>query len=76
MPDQKWPPISPGTPVRTTLQNTSDKEWTAEARQNRKWGVEGTIITHHSSHGLCYEVRHTDGTVGAYDPTELEEISK
>ena len=72
--DNKYPPISPGTLVKTTRSNTPDTEWTPEARANRKWGVEGRVLTHHDSHGLCYEVRHSDGTVGTYDPSELEVV--
>ncbi len=70
---EKWPPIDRGTKVKTTTgPNTPDSEWSAEARANRRWGVEGTITGHHDSHGLCYEVEHTDGTTGCYDPSELE----
>lgn len=72
MATEKYPPISAGTLVKTTSPNTPDSEWASEARANRKWGVQGRILTHHDSHGLCYEVKHSDGTVGAYDPSELE----
>lgn len=71
---EKYPPISDGTLVKTKSSNTPDSEWTSEARANRKWGVHGRVLTHHDSHGLCYEVRHSDGTVGAYDPSELEVV--
>jgi hypothetical protein len=30
---------------------------------------------HHDSHGLCYDVRHDDGTEGCYDPSEFEVIT-
>lgn len=43
-----------------------------EAWNARKWGVQGTILMHHDSHGLCYDVRHDDGTEGCYDPGEFE----
>ena len=69
---QKWPPIAPGARVRTTQSNTPSDEWTDEVQASRQWGVEGEVRTHHDSHGLCYEVMHSDGTVGSYDPTELE----
>ncbi len=69
---EKWPPIDPGTAVRTTQPNMAMRdEWTPEGWAKRQWGVQGGVITHHDSHGLCYEVRHPDGTVGCYDPTEL-----
>ena len=74
MTSEKYPPISAGTLVKTTSSNTPDSEWTSEARTNRKWGVQGKVLTHHDSHGLCYEVKHSDGTVGAYDPSELEVV--
>ncbi len=70
-----YPPISPGTSVRTTQANWGlCKEWTEEGWASKKWGVRGKVLTHHDSHGLCYEVRHEDGTVGCYDPSELEVI--
>ncbi len=68
----KYPPISPGTLVRTTQEDEANADsWTEEGKKRRKWGVEGEVIAHHDSHGLCYEVKHKDGTVGCYDPTEL-----
>lgn len=69
---EKWPPLDPGTRVKTTSKKTSDKEWMPEALIARKWGVTGTIIMHHDSHGLCYDVQHDDGTEGCYDPNEFE----
>ena len=73
MAKKKYPPISPGTPVRTTQADLSARaEWTDEAWARRKWGVRGTVITHHDSHGLCYDVLHEDGTEGGYNPSELE----
>lgn len=50
---------------------TPDREWMPEALKARKWGVLGTIIMHHDSHGLCYDVLHDDGTEGCYDPDEF-----
>lgn len=74
MTTEKYPPISNGTLVKTTSSNTPDSDWTSEALANRRWSVHGKVLTHHDSHGLCYEVRHSDGTVGAYDPSELEVV--
>jgi hypothetical protein len=69
----KYPPISNGTLVITTQANESlRREWTDEVWEGRQWGVNGEVITHHDSHGLSYEVRHPDGTIGHYDPSELE----
>ncbi|MEK7640643.1 MAG: hypothetical protein AAB389_01455 [Patescibacteria group bacterium] len=69
---KSYPPIAPGTHVRTTQVNLSKlKEWTNEALAQRKWGIKGKVIGHHDSHGLCYDVLHEDGTEGCYDPSEL-----
>jgi hypothetical protein len=64
--------IPVGTLVKTTEENPFVTDWSSEAKTSRKWGVEGSILVCHDSHGLCYEVRHPDGSVGYYDPTELE----
>lgn len=75
MTTSKYPPISSGTAVKTTQPNWDLRnEWTDEGWAKRKWGVQGRVITHHDSHGLCYDVRHEDGTVGCYDPSELEVV--
>jgi len=57
-----------------TLEPLHDDDYVPEARKMRKWGVEGEIIGHHDSHGLCYDVRHDDGSIGTYDPDEMEVI--
>lgn len=74
MTNEKWPPLDPGTRVKTTTKKTADSEWTPEALVARKWGVTGTVAWHHDSHGLCYDVRHDDGTEGCYDPAEFDVI--
>jgi len=69
---KKYPPISPNTSVRTTVPNMSmRKEWTDEAWEKREWNTHGVVITHHDSHGLCYDIRLLDGTVGCYHPSEF-----
>ncbi len=75
---KKWPPIDTGTEVSTTRPNRKMlSEWTEEAKEKRRWGVKGKVITHHDSHGLCYEVQHEDdGTVGCYDPSELKVVAE
>jgi hypothetical protein len=77
--DKKWLPISLGTLVETTRANLALRDgvgqWTQEARESRRWGVRGEVIRYHDSHGLCYEVRHEDGTVGHYDPFELKVVT-
>lgn len=69
---ESWPPIKNGTNVVTTEANPEIDDWAAGALCNRQWGVKGTVVMHHDSHGLCYEVRHEDGVVGCYDPSELQ----
>lgn len=48
------------------------RDYTAEGHAARKCNAIGVIIEEHNSHGLCYDVRHTDWTIGCYDPDELE----
>jgi hypothetical protein len=73
MTELKWPPLDPGTKVETTQPNMSlREEWSDAAWSQRLWGVIGVIVTHHDAHGLFYDVRHEDGTVAGYDPTEFE----
>ena len=66
-----YPPIKPGTRVRTRKVEGLSNEWTEYANAQRQFGVEGVVGSHHDSHGLCYDVRHNDGTEAAYDPEEL-----
>ncbi len=77
MSSDKWPPIDPGTDVITTSPNLKQRnEWPDEEWMRRKWGVRGTIIAHHDSHGLCYVVRHEDGSEAGYDPSEIRVVSQ
>lgn len=69
----RYPPIVPGTQVRTTKADLSARdEWTDEGWNKRQWDVDGIVGRHHTGHGLCYEVTHSDGTVAHYNPTEIE----
>jgi hypothetical protein len=68
---ENWPPLEIGTAVRTVALTKPASDWTEEAIASRKFGVLGTIVHHHDSHGLCYDVRHEDGTEGCYDSREL-----
>lgn len=63
--------LAVGLRVKTTAACTPDSEWTEAAQASRRWGVTGTIVAEHDSHGLCYDVLHDDGTTGHYDPLEL-----
>lgn len=68
---ENWPPLKNGTAVRTIAIPKAANDWTEEAIASRKFGVRGTIVCHHDSHGLCYDVMHEDGTLGCYDSGEL-----
>lgn len=73
---KQWPPIPHGAAVETTSPNPDINDWLEEALTSRQWGVKGIIHTHHDSHGLSYEVRHPDGTIGHYDPSEIKVIEE
>jgi len=60
-----------GLEVRTVQPKVPTTGWTQEALHARRWNVTGIITARHDSHGLCYDVRHDDGTSGAYEPHEL-----
>lgn len=62
-----------GTQVLTTEDAGAD-DWTEEALADRKWGVKGTIIDRSDSHGLCYCVKHEDGSTAWYEPAELKKL--
>lgn len=68
--------LAEGTRVFTVKPDPKDEatDWLPKALASRRWGVEGAIVTHHDSHGLTYEVRHSDGTIGHYEPHELLEM--
>lgn len=72
---EKWPPLDPGAKIRTYKPNHSKRrEWTDEGWAKRRWGVTGVIVMHHDLHGLSYDVRHEDGTMAGYDPSEFDVI--
>ena len=51
-------------------------EWTDDGWAKKKWGIKGEVLTHHDSHGLCYDVTHEDGSQACYDPSEIEVITE
>ena len=53
-----------------TLHSKTD-DWTITAKYARRWGIVGTVTDLSNSHGLCYEIKHDDGTVAWYDPSEF-----
>lgn len=63
-----------GSKVITVETNCTSEDWTASALKKRKFNVAGEIIGYSDSHGIVYEVRHADGSVGCYDPWELDTI--
>ncbi len=68
--------LAPGTRVRTVKPPSESKDWTPDSRLVRRWGVTGTVVDHHDSHGLYYEVLHDDDQRKApYEPHELTVIS-
>ena len=72
IPARKWPPLDMGIKVLTDLSGPIAEDWTPEALIHRRHNAVGHIIHYHDSHGLCYEVKHEDGTVAAYEPQELK----
>jgi|APSaa5957512576_1039674.scaffolds.fasta_scaffold51546_3 hypothetical protein len=66
--------LTNGQPVRTTESKADLNGWTAEGVANRRWGVLGVVVAHHDAHGLTYEVRFLDDSIGFYQQDELEII--
>jgi len=62
-----------GTQVLTTEDAGAD-DWAEEAKAKRKWGVTGTVVDRSDSHGLCYRVKHEDGSTAWYEPAELKKL--
>ena len=63
--------IENGTRVLTVQMRRPSSDWTEEALASRQWGVTGKVVGFHDSHGLTYEVRHRDKSIGHYEPREL-----
>ncbi len=75
---EKYPPISPGTRVKTIQEDKRVIQSYGGKRESVQWGVEGEVLCHSDCHGLCYYVRHDDGrsvTYAWYEPTELKVIT-
>jgi hypothetical protein len=74
-----WPPVKNGTCVRTTQPHPDERrEFTPETIEDRKglWGLYGVVVTHHDSHGLCYEVAFEGGRIGVFMPSEVQEAGR
>ena len=62
-----------GTKVKTVFREENGaKNWVPEVLASRKWDTCGTVVKTNDEHGLCYGVRHDDGSAGWYDRHELE----
>ncbi len=60
-----------GDRVRT-IEDSRATDWSIGARSNVRWGVDGKVVHVHHGHGLCYDVRHDDGSKAPYNPEELK----
>ena len=65
------PRLKNDTEVTTVKPEQVSSDWLPEALASRQWGVQGRVVAHHDAHGLTYEVRHPDGSIGHYEPREL-----
>jgi hypothetical protein len=63
--------LSVDTPVITTKPAKESADWTAEARLARRWGLDGKVQEKSDRHGVCYRVKHEDGTEAWYERKEL-----
>lgn len=59
-----------GFGVTTVETEKKSDDWNEPG--DRKFGVKGVIVDESDAHGLCYKVKHEDGTFGWYDPWELK----
>lgn len=55
-----------------TIQDAGRDDWQCDSRICCAWGVIGQILDISDAHGLCYFVRHGDGTCSWYDHDELK----
>jgi hypothetical protein len=60
----------------TVITTQTSEEWKATQGWGRRvWGVKGKVTDRLDSHVLCYQVQHEDGTIGYYEPTELQHVT-
>lgn len=65
--------LLPGTRVKTVAVPNPSTDWDPAVLSLRRFGVDGIVLKHSDSHGLCYEVEHTDDKTKAwYEPRELD----
>lgn len=73
MPNQRIPN---NTQVHTVHPEHPSTDWAPGVLRRRQWDVDGVVTRHSDSHGLCYEVRHPDGTLGWYEARELRVLGQ
>jgi hypothetical protein len=75
-----WPKDEPplwGRRVQTLVLNAAlESCWSPIALASKKWGRKGRVVGCYDIDGLVYVVRHGDGSIGYYDPTEIEAIEE
>jgi hypothetical protein len=47
------------------------EDWSEEAKKTRRHEESGVVIGYHDSHGLCFDVQHSDGVKSCYELHEL-----
>lgn len=62
------------TRVRTHL-DFEISDWSADTIATRRDDATGQVVDKSDAHGLCYQVKHDDGTTSWYEPHELEPLS-
>jgi len=67
---ETWQNLELGQIIKT-VEKLEDRDFTKEGIAARRPNSIGAIIGHSDSHGLCYYVRHQDGTKAYYDPDEI-----
>ncbi len=67
-------PLASGTGVQTAPEpDPASTNWKAGEREKCQWGVEARIVFCHPQSG-AYRVRHSDGVIACYDPSEVTPI--
>lgn len=58
----------------TTLNEALASTWSPIALASKKWDRKGRVVGGYDIDGLVYVVRHGDGSIGYYDPSEIKVI--
>ena len=67
-----WPPVPIGTKIITTKSCTVRGEVPESLLGDRRWGVEGRLISDHDENGLRFIVQYEDGVHGSYKLQEFK----